>query len=144
MSRRGAFVLTAQEMRLVQELARLAAGALEKARLIDAERRNAERVAFVNRVHAALGGLTEIDAILERTVRSRLPLRPRPLRRPAPPLDQHPGRLGLHWKRGHPPAAARSSSRALFELLSAEGSYVLLPDVAADEKASPSCRRPTR
>ena len=68
MSRRGAFVLTAQEMRLVKELARLAAGALEKARLIEAERRSSERIVLVNGVHAALAGLTEIDAILERTV----------------------------------------------------------------------------
>ena len=41
MSRRGGFALTPQEMRLAQELARLAAGALDKARLLDAERRTA-------------------------------------------------------------------------------------------------------
>mgnify|MGYP000857375584 FL=1 len=136
MSRRGAFVLTPQEMRLVQELARLAAGALEKARLIEADRRNAERVAFVNRVHAALGGLTEIDAILERTVSEigshfapdlcAVQLRP---------LDQLPGPASFYWKGGAPHGRTRDDvPRALFDLLSAEGSYALLPDVAADEK----------
>ena len=39
-SRRGGFALTPQELRLSQELAKLAAGALEKARLLDGERRN--------------------------------------------------------------------------------------------------------
>jgi diguanylate cyclase (GGDEF)-like protein len=136
MSRRGAFVLTPQEMRLVQELARLAAGALEKARLIDAERRNAERVAFVNRVHAALGGLTELEAILERTVAEigshfDLDLCAVQLR----PLDQLAGPSSFYWKGGVPHGRAREDvPRALFELLSAEGSYALLPDVSADER----------
>ena len=43
MSRRGGFALTPQELRLSQELAKLAAGALDKARLLDAERRHSER-----------------------------------------------------------------------------------------------------
>jgi len=134
MSRRGAFVLTPQEMRLVQELARLAAGALEKARLIEAERRNAERVAFVNRVHAALGGLTEIDAILERTVQEigahfGLDLCAVQLR-PHGPL---PGPSALSWKEGAPREKARTEvPAALFGRLSVEGSHVLLPDVGAD------------
>jgi diguanylate cyclase (GGDEF)-like protein len=134
MSRRGAFVLTPQEMRLVQELARLAAGALEKARLIDAERRNAERVAFVNRVHAALGGLTELDAILERTVQEigshfDLDLCAVQLH----PLDQLEGPVSFHWKDRPPQDRSRAEiPRALFERLSAEGSYALLPDVTTD------------
>ena len=136
MSRRGAFVLTPQEMRLVQELARLAAGALEKARLIDAERRNAERVAFVNRVHAALGGLTELDAILERTVQEigshfDLDLCAVQLY----PLDQLPGPSAFSWKGGVPHGRGRDEiPRALFEVLSAEGAYALLPDVASGEQ----------
>jgi GAF domain-containing protein len=68
MSRRGGFALTPQELRLAQELAKLAAGALEKARLLDGERRNNDRVAFVGRLHAALSGLTEVGAIVSRTV----------------------------------------------------------------------------
>lgn len=68
MSRRGGFALTPQELRLAQELAKLAAGALEKARLLDGERRNNDRVAFVGRLHAALTGLTEVQAIVSRTV----------------------------------------------------------------------------
>lgn len=134
MSRRGAFVLTPQEMRLVQELARLAAGALEKARLIDAERRNAEQVSFVNRVHAALGGLTELDAILERTVQEvgshfDLDLCAVQLQ----PLGQLAGPVSFHWKDRPPQDRARAEvPRALFERLSAERSYALLPDVTAD------------
>ncbi len=134
MSRRGAFVLTPQEMRLVQELARLAAGALERARLIEAERRNAERVSFVNRVHAALGGLTELDAILERTAQEigshfdldlcAVQLNPR---------DPFPGPASFHWKERPSRAPAREEiPRALFERLTAEGSCALLPDVTAD------------
>ncbi len=68
MSRRGGFALTPQELRLSQELAKLAAGALEKARLLDGERRNNDRVAFVGRLHAALTGLTDVGAIVSRTV----------------------------------------------------------------------------
>jgi diguanylate cyclase (GGDEF)-like protein len=137
MSRRGAFVLTPQEMRLVQELARLAAGALEKARLVEAERRSAERVAFVNRVHAALGGLTELEAILERTVQELgshfdLDLCAAQLL----PLDQLPGPSAFCWKGGAMHGRNRDEvPRALFELLSAEGSYALLPDVAAGESS---------
>ncbi|MRR11237.1 GAF domain-containing protein, partial [bacterium] len=136
MSRRGAFVLTPQEMRLVQELARLAAGAIEKARLVDAERRNAERVAFVNRVHAALGGLTELEAILDRTVQEigshfDLDLCAVQLH----PLDQLSGPSSFFWKGGVAPQGRSREEvpNALFELLSAEGSYALLPDVAAGE-----------
>ncbi len=136
MSRRGAFVLTPQEMRLVQELARLAAGAIEKARLVDAERRNAERVEFVNRVHAALGGLTELEAILERTVQEigshfDLDLCAVQLH----PLDQLPGPSAFCWKGGALPHGRNRDEvpLALFGLLTAEGSYALLPDVAADE-----------
>lgn len=136
MSRRGAFVLTPQEMRLVQELARLAAGALEKARLIDAERRNAERVAFVNRVHAALGGLTELDAILERTVQeigSHFDLELCAVQ--LHPLDQLAGPSAFCWKGGAPHGRGRDEiPKALFEVLSAEGSYALLPDVASGEQ----------
>ncbi|HQQ78794.1 MAG TPA: GAF domain-containing protein, partial [Thermoanaerobaculia bacterium] len=67
-SRRGGFALTPQELRLSQELAKLAAGALEKARLLDGERRNNDRVAFVGRLHAALTGLTDVPSIMSRTV----------------------------------------------------------------------------
>ena len=136
MSRRGVFVLTPQEMRLVQELARLAAGALEKARLVEAERRNAERVAFVNRVHAALGGLTELEAILDRTaeeIGSHFDLELCAVQ--LHPLDQLPGPSAFYWKGGGRPTGRNRDEvpPALFELLSAEGSYTLLPDVAAGD-----------
>jgi len=133
MSRRGAFVLTAQEMRLVKELARLAAGALEKARLIEAERRNAERITLVNGVHAALAGLTEIDTILERTVeeigsRLGLDLCAVQLR----PLDGRPGAASFRFREA--PAAPRRVEvpRAVFDRLTSEGTSVLLPDLFAD------------
>ena len=133
MSRRGAFVLTGQEMRLVQELARLAAGALEKARLIDAERRNAERIGLVNAVHAALAGLTQIDAILERAVeevggRLALDLCAVQLR----PLDGHAGAAAFRFREA--PAGPRRVEvpRAVFERLPAEGASLLLPDLFAD------------
>lgn len=135
MSRRGAFVLTAQEMRLVQELARLAAGALEKSRLVEAERRTAERAAFVTRVHAALGGLTELDAILERTVREvggQLGLELCVVQ--LNPLDGRAALRSASWKAGS--AAGRrppEMPRALLDLLSGEETSVLMPDVAADE-----------
>ena len=133
MSRKGAFVLTAQEMRLVQELGHLAAGALEKARLIEAERRNAERIGLVSAVHAALAGLTEIDAILERTAeeigsRLGLDLCAVQLR----PLDGHAG-AGAFRFREAPPAPRRVEvPRAVFERLPSEGASVLLPDLFGD------------
>jgi len=68
MSRRGGFVLTAQELRLAQELAKLAAGALEKARLLESQRLTHERSAFVSRVHGSLSGLTDVVGIVRRTV----------------------------------------------------------------------------
>src|SRR5664280_570503 len=68
MSRRGGFALTPQELRLAQELAKLAAGALDKARLLEAERRHSERNAFVGRLHTALSGQTDVAAIAARTV----------------------------------------------------------------------------
>lgn len=133
MSRRGAFVLTAQEMRLVKELARLAAGALERARLIEAERRNAERIALVGAVHSALAGLTGIDAVLERTAeeigsRLGLDLCAVQLR----PLDGHPGAGAFRFREA--PAGSRRVEipRAVFERLSAEGSSVLLADLFSD------------
>jgi len=99
----------------------------------------------VNRVHAALGGLTELDAILERTVKevgshstsTSAPCSSAP-RRAARGLDL-PLEGGLH---GRP--RQNEIPRALLDLLSAEGSYVLLPDVAADEKGSPTSRPPRR
>ncbi len=50
------------------------------------------------------------------------------------PLDQLPGPSAFYWKGGAPHGRGRDElPRALFELLSAEGSYALLPDVAAGE-----------
>jgi len=67
-SRRGGFALTAQELRLAQELANLAAGALEKARLLETQRLVHERSALVSRIHAALSGLSDVVSIVRRTV----------------------------------------------------------------------------
>ena len=133
MSRRGAFVLTTQEMRLVQELGRLAAGALEKSRLIDAERRSAENVAFVNRVHAALSGLTELEAILARAVEETgtgLGLEICAVHLGS--LDgQRPYSCAWRKPDGRDVRIEAALPRALLERLSTEDAHVLLPDVTA-------------
>ena len=67
-SRRGGFILTPQELRLAQELAKLAAGALEKARLLESQRLVHERSVLVSRIHAALSGLSDVVSIARRTV----------------------------------------------------------------------------
>lgn len=67
-SRRGGFILTPQELRLAQELAKLAAGALEKARLLETQRLVHERSVLVSRIHAALSGLSDVVSIVRRTV----------------------------------------------------------------------------
>lgn len=67
-SRRGGFILTPQELRLAQELAKLAAGALEKARLLESQRLVHERSVLVTRIHAALSGLSDVVSIVRRTV----------------------------------------------------------------------------
>lgn len=67
-SRRGGFILTPQELRLAQELAKLAAGALEKARLLESQRLVHERSILVSRIHAALSGLSDVVSIARRTV----------------------------------------------------------------------------
>ncbi len=134
MSRRGTFVLTPQEMRLVKELARLAAGALEKARLIDAERRTAERIAFLNRLHGALAGLSEPAAILERTAKEvgthfdfdlcAIHLLP---------AGELPGASAFHWKSGLDGVPRTDEvPKSLLDSLPSEESYLLLPDVAAE------------
>jgi diguanylate cyclase (GGDEF)-like protein len=133
MTRRGVFVLTPQEMRLAQELAKLAAGALEKARLIDAERRSTQGIAFVARLHAALGGLTEVEAVLQRTVEEvgpHLDLDLCAVR--LSPSAELPGAAAAYAKTGARPASGEEIPDALLAHLSAEGSHVLLPDVSAD------------
>lgn len=133
MSRRGAFVLTPQEMRLAQELAKLAAGALEKARLMGAERRTAERVAFVSRLHAALSGLTDVQTILSRTAEEVGPhfdldlCTVRIL-----PAGELAGAAAAYVKGGSGIAPGEEIPDHLLSHLSAEGSHVLLADVASD------------
>lgn len=134
MSRRGDFVLTPQEMRLAQELAKLAAGALEKARLIESERRNAERVAFVARLHASLSGLTEIPAILQRTVEEMGPHFDLDLCCvKILPSGELPGAAAAYVKTGtQGQVSGEEIPDALLAHLSTEGSHVLLADVMAD------------
>ncbi len=136
MSRKGSFVLTPQEMRLAQELSRLAAGALEKARLIEAERRTTERIAFVARLHTSLGGLTELEAILQRTVKEVGPYFD---------LDycavrlassgEFSGSSAVYVKTGTAtPRRGEEVPDSLVSHLSAEGSHVLLADVSSDPR----------
>jgi diguanylate cyclase (GGDEF)-like protein len=132
MSRRGGFALTQQEMRLAQELAKLAAGALDKARLLDAERRHGERNKFVGRLHSALTGLTDISAIVSRTVDEIGPqfdfdvCAIRLL-----PAGELPGTQAAYVK-GRGSAAAVEIPNSLLGHLSAEGSHLLLHDIGAD------------
>src|SRR5664280_2316615 len=132
MSRRGGFALTPQELRLSQELAKLAAGALDKARLLDAERRHSERNTFVGRLHTALSGLTDVSAIASRTVDELGPqfnfdvcaLR-------LVPAGELPGAQAAYVK-GRGSSAAVEISNALLGHLATEGSHLLLTDVGSD------------
>ncbi len=136
MARRGSFVLTPQEMRLAQELSRLAAGALEKARLIEAERRTTERIAFVARLHTSLGGLTEVGAILQRTVEEIGPYfdldycAVRLL-----PTGELTGAAAVYARTGGGlPRSGEEIPDTLLSHLSGEGSHLLLPDVSSDPR----------
>ncbi|HEX7528258.1 MAG TPA: GAF domain-containing protein, partial [Thermoanaerobaculia bacterium] len=132
MSRRGGFALTPQELRLAQELAKLAAGALDKARLLDAERRHSERNAFVGRLHTALSGQTDVASIAARTVDELGPqfdfdvcvLR-------LLPAGELPGTQAAFVKGGGNTAAVEISN-ALVGHLATETSHLLLPDVGKD------------
>ncbi len=131
MSRRGGFALTPQELRLAQELAKLAAGALEKARLLDGERRNNERVAFVGRLHAALTGLTDVHAIVSRTVEELGPqfdldvCAVRLL-----PSGELPGADAAWVKAGGP--TELQIPAALLTHLATEGSHAFFADASSD------------
>ena len=130
-SRRGGFALTPQELRLAQELAKLAAGALEKARLLEGERRNNERVAFVGRLHAALTGLTDVGAIANRTVAelgSQFDLDLCAIR--LLPSGELPGTEAAYVKAGGP--AALQVPDALLTHLSTEGAHAFYTDAASD------------
>ena len=132
MSRRGGFALTAQELRLAQELAKLAAGALDKARLLDAERRHNERNTIVARLHTALSGQTEVEAIAARTVAEL-----------GPQFDfdicvlrllaagELPGAQVAFIKGGGNSAAVEISD-TLVAHLATETSHLLLPDLGKD------------
>jgi diguanylate cyclase (GGDEF)-like protein len=132
MSRRGGFVLTPQELRLAQELSKLAAGALEKARLLESQRLAHERSAFVARVHGALSGLSDVVSIVRRTVEDV-----------GPHFDldlcairilssgELPGAQAVAVRGGGGDATVEIPD-ALFAHLSTEGSRIFLPDVAAE------------
>ena len=132
MSRRGGFALTPQELRLAQELAKLAAGALDKARLLEAERRHSERNAFVGRLHTALSGQTDVAAIAARTVHelgSQFDFDVCVLR--LLPAGELPG-TQVAFVKGGGNAAAVEISDALVGHLATETSHLLLPDVGMD------------
>ncbi|HQR66232.1 MAG TPA: GAF domain-containing protein, partial [Thermoanaerobaculia bacterium] len=132
MSRRGGFVLTAQELRLAQELAKLAAGALDKARLLESQRTAHERSAFVSRVHGSLSGLSDVVGIVRRTVEDV-----------GPHFDldfcavrilssgELPGAQAVAVRGGGGDATVEIPD-ALIAHLATEGSRIFLPDVGAD------------
>ncbi len=132
MSRRGGFVLTPQELRLAQELSKLAAGALEKARLLSSQREAHERGAFVSRVHTSLSGLLDVVGIVRRTVEDVGPhfdLDLCAIR--ILPSGELPGAQAVAVKGGGGDATIEIPD-ALLAHLSTEGSRVFLPDVGAD------------
>lgn len=69
MSRRGSFVLSAQEMHLAKELAKITAGALDRSRLIEAERSTAEQLALAGELRSSLSGLSGVVPVIERAVK---------------------------------------------------------------------------
>ncbi len=131
-SRRGGFVLTPQELRLAQELAKLAAGALEKARFLESQRLIHERSVLVSRIHAALSGLSDVVSIVRRTVEDV---------GPTFDLDlcairvlssgELPGAQAVAV-RGAAGEAAVEVPDALLAHLSTEGSRLFSPDAGAD------------
>ena len=132
MSRRGGFVLTPQELRLAQELSKLAAGALEKARLLSSQRQAHERSAFVSRVHASLSGLIDVVSIVRRTVEDVGPhfdLDLCAIR--ILPSGELPGAQAVAVKGGGGDSTIEIPD-ALLAHLATEGSRVFLPDVGAD------------
>jgi len=132
MSRRGGFILTAQELRLAQELAKLAAGALEKARLLESQRNVHERSAFVSRVHGSLSGLNDVVSIVRRTVEDVGPhfdLDLCAIR--ILPSGDLPGAQATAVKGGGGDATIEIPD-ALLAHLASEGSRIFLPDVGAD------------
>jgi diguanylate cyclase (GGDEF)-like protein len=130
-SRRGGFALTPQELRLSQELAKLAAGALEKARLLDGERRNNDRVSFVGRLHAALTGLTDVQTIVSRTVAELGPqfdLDLCAIR--LLPSGELPGAESAYVKAGG--STELQIPESLLAHLSTEGAHAFFPNASAD------------
>src|ERR1019366_8747001 len=111
---------------------KLAAGALDTARLLDVERRHSERNTFVGRLHTALSGLTDVSAIASRTVDELGPqfnfdvcaLR-------LVPAGKLPGAQAAYVK-GRGSSAAVEISNALLGHLATEGSHLLLTDVGSD------------
>ena len=132
MSRRGGFALTAQELRLAQELSKLAAGALEKARLLESQRLAHERSAFVSRVHGSLSGLLDVVGIVRRTVEDVGPhfdLDLCAIRILA--SGELPGAQAVAVRGGGGDATVEIPD-ALLAHLGTEGSRIFLPDVGAE------------
>ncbi|MEO6323099.1 MAG: diguanylate cyclase [Thermoanaerobaculia bacterium] len=135
MSRRGSFVLTVQEMRLANELAKITAGALERARLVDLERLNREQLELAKELRAALAGLTEVSTVLSRAaerVGRHFDVEVCLLR--LYPQGDHPGATSFHVRPGRQSISADTEiPQLLIDRLAPEGSHVLVPDVAADK-----------
>ena len=138
MSRRGSFVLTSQEMRLAKELAKITAGALERSRLVDAERMNRDQLELAKELRSTLAGLTEVGPILGRAaemVGRHFNLAVCTLR--LPPHGDQPGAVGSYGRPGLPaiPQGGEIPDPLMNRL--AQGiSHVLIPDIATDPMAT--------
>lgn len=132
-TRRGSLSLAPQQMRLAEGLSRIAAGALEKGRLLEKEQRESERMTFLSRLQKAIAGAadpSQIGKVAVAEVAARFG------------LDLCAVRL---LPSGELPAGAATFARpeggivpgdgvpeALVKRLSAPGTWVSLPDVLAD------------
>jgi diguanylate cyclase (GGDEF)-like protein len=137
MSRRGSFVLTVQEMRLANELAKITAGALDRSRLVDAERMYREQLELAKELRSTLAGLTEVGTVLERAAKKlgrHFDLDVCTLR--LLPHGDQPGAAASYVRQGLPAIPqGEEVPEALMVQLAPDGSHILIPDIANDRMA---------
>jgi diguanylate cyclase (GGDEF)-like protein len=132
-SRRGKLSLSAQQLRLAEGLAKIAAGALDKARLLEREHLEAERIAFLSRLQKALAGLSDSQqvarvAVGEIAARFSLDLCTIKIL----PASELPAGAATYARPDGGIVPGDGVPEALLRRLGAAGTYVALPDVLAD------------
>lgn len=132
-SRKGSFTLSPQQMRLAEGLARIAAGALEKARLLEREQREAERIGFLSRLQKALAGpldTAQIAKVAAAEVAGRFGLDLCAVR--IAPSGELPGASATFARPDGGIVPGDGIPDALARRLAAPGTWVSLKDVLAD------------